>query len=98
MANVVMNFHAHLEPEELFIGWTALRCDSKKCLWSVDWDVLLGTSLVAGDGGGRAAFSFIKLSSIKMYNNNIINNPIVALGLVFFSNTSLEYYYFHITS
>lgn len=54
--------------------------------------------LVAGDGGGRAAFSFIKLSSIKMYNNNIINNPIVALCLVFFSNTSLEYYYFHVTS
>lgn len=85
MANVVMNFHAHLEPEELFIGWTALRCGSKKCLWSVDWDVLLGTGLVdRGGGGGQGAFPFIKVSSIKMYNSNIINNPMVALHLVFF--------------
>lgn len=82
MANVVMNFHAHLEPEELFIGWTALRCGSKKCLWSVDWDVLLGTSLVSEGGGRRAAFPFIKISSIKMCNGNIINR--VALHLVFF--------------
>lgn len=48
-------------------------------------------------GWGRRQPFTIKLSSIKMYNNNIINNPIVALCLVFFSNTSLEYYYFHVT-
>lgn len=33
---------------------------------------------------GRGAFPFIKISSIKVYNSNIINSPIVALHLVFF--------------
>lgn len=84
MANVAMNFHAHLEPEELFIGWTALRCGSKKCLWSVDWNVRWGTGLVAGDGGRRAVFPLIKISSIKTYKSKNINNPRVAWGLVFF--------------
>lgn len=35
-------------------------------------------------GGGQGAFPFIKISSIKTYNSNIINNRTVASHLVFF--------------
>lgn len=42
------------------------------------WEQVLWT------GGGQGGFPFIKISSIKVYNNNIINNSTVALHLVFF--------------
>lgn len=42
----------------------------------------MGTGLV--DGGRAGAFPFIKISSVKVYNSNIINNSTVASHLVFF--------------